>query len=122
MKKLFICLLLGVTLVGCGNKREVKYIEISEWCADEFFFVERGYDKDDTLKLIQKDLESADLIYEGYKSLIKTENYIILYTLIEADGEHYKIFINFMDYGDKEFIENIYNNVYKKLYGDLINK
>lgn len=111
MKKLLIALLLAVSLVSCGNKREVNYVKISEWSEAESYFEEYGYNRNEVMELIKKDLEKADNMYDMYSSLIKTDNYIIIYSVVEVVGNDYTIYLYDIHHGDKDYINNKYDEV-----------
>ena len=119
MKRILIALLLGITLVSCGAKRKVDYISVSDYSMGDYLFEERGYDKAEVIELIKKDIEKADTMYEDYSNLIKTDNYIIVYDVCEVDGNNYKVWIYDIEYGDKEYIESMYDIV-KPAYEECI--
>ena len=74
MKRILIALLLGITLVSCGAKREVNSIKNSEWSNKHFFYSENDYNKEEVISLVKKDIEKVDSMYDGYASVIKTDN------------------------------------------------
>ena len=43
MKRILIALLLGVSLVSCGAKREVNSIKNTEWSDEHFFYNDNDY-------------------------------------------------------------------------------
>ena len=121
MKRILIALLLGITLVGCGAKREVDCISVSDYSKGDYFFEECGYNKAEVIELIKKDIEKADTMYEDYNNLIKTDNYIIIYGVLEVDGNNYKVWIHDIQHGDKEYIENSYE-ITKDIYDEVFGK
>ena len=121
MKRILIALLLGITLVSCGAKRKVDYISVSDYSMGDYFFEERGYNKAEVMELIKKDIEKADTMYEDYDNLIKTDDYIIIYTVLEVDGNNYKVWIHDVQHGDKEYIDNSYE-ITKDIYDEVFGK
>ena len=71
MKRILIALLLGVSLVSCGAKREVNSITNNEFSDQSFFIDENNFNKKEVMELIKKDIEKVDNMYNGYASLIK---------------------------------------------------
>lgn len=121
MKKMLIALLLGVSLVGCGNQRDVNSIAVDDF-PNNFYFIERDYNKEEVLELIKKDIEKAENIYPSFTSLIRSDNYIIIYEIIEVVGEDYEVWIHDILYGDEEYINWNYEDV-KEVYEDVfVNK
>lgn len=108
MKKILI-ILLGIMLVGCGAKRDIDYISISDYCPFDYYIDELKYDETEIIKLIIKDIENADIMHEGYSSLIKTNNYIIVYEVCEIKDKDYLVYIYDIEHGDKEYIDYMYN-------------
>ena len=108
MKRILIALLLGITLVSCGAKREVDCISVTERSLGDYYFDECGYDRDEVIGLIKKDIEKADNMYLDYSNLIKTDNYIIIYGVEEVIDNNYEVFIYNIEYGDKEYIDYMY--------------
>ena len=121
MKRILIALLLGITLVSCGAKREVNSIKNSEWSNKHFFYSENDYNKEEVISLVKKDIEKADTMYEDYNNLIKTDNYIIIYDVLEVDGNNYKVWIHDVQHGDKEYIDNSYE-ITKDIYDEVFGK
>ena len=121
MKRILIALLLGITLVSCGAKRKVDYISVSDYSMGDYFFEERGYNKSEVMELIKKDIEKADTMYEDYNNLIKTDDYIIIYTVLEVDGNNYKVWIHDIQRGDKEYIDGSYE-ITKDIYDEVFGK
>ena len=108
MKRILIALLLGVSLVSCGAKREVESIVNSDWSNADYFFNEEGYNKDEVMDLIKKDIEKADNMYDGYTTIIKTDNYIITYRVLDIEDNNYQIYLFGVYHGDKEYIDGVY--------------
>ena len=123
MKKVLIALLLGVTLVGCGAsaKRDVDCVSVADdYMTNEYYFEKCGYDKAEVMEIIKEDIEKADTMYEDYDNLIKTDDYIIIYTVLEVDGNNYKVWIHDVKHGDKEYIDGSYEttkNIYNEVFG-----
>ena len=111
MKRILIALLLGVSLVSCGAKREVESIVNSDWSNADYFFNEEGYNKDEVMNLIKKDIEKADNMYDGYTTIIKTDNYIIVYIVEDINNNDYEISVVDLYHGEKDYIEYCYPNV-----------
>ena len=120
MKRILIALLLGITLVSCGAKRKVDCISVSDYSMGDFFFEKCGYDKAEVMEIIKEDIEKADTMYEDYDNLIKTDDYIIIYTVLEVEGNNYKVWIHDVKHGDKEYIDGSYEttkNIYDEVFG-----
>ena len=111
MKKMLICLLLGVSLVSCGVKREVNSIKNTEWSDEHFFYNDNDYNKEEVINLIKKDIQKVDNMYDDYASIIKTNNYIIVYIVEDINGDDYEISVVDLYHGDKDFIEYCYPDV-----------
>ena len=121
MKKMLIVLLLGVSLVSCGAKREVNSITNNEFSDQSFFIDENDFNKKEVMELIKKDIEKVDNMYNGYASLIKTKNYIILYEVEYVRDNDYGINIVELWNGDKDFINHMYpevKNYFDKVWAD----
>ena len=63
MKRILIALLLGITLVSCGAKREVNSIKNSEWSNKHFFYSENDYNKYQVSPYIKNQLECYQPTY-----------------------------------------------------------
>ena len=111
MKKMLIALLLGVSLVSCGAKREVNSITNNEFSDQSFFIDENNFNKKEVMELIKKDIEKVDNMYDDYASVIKTNNYIIVYIVEDINGDDYEISVVDLYHGDKDFIEYCYPDV-----------
>ena len=111
MKRILIALLLGITLVSCGAKREVNSIKNSEWSNKHFFYNENDYNKEEVISLVKKDIEKVDSMYDGYASVIKTDNYIIVYIVEDINNNDYEIYVVDLYNGEKDYIEYCYPNV-----------
>ena len=111
MKRILIALLLGITLVSCGAKREVNSIKNSEWSNKHFFYSENDYNKEEVISLVKKDIEKVDSMYDGYASVIKTDNYIIVYIVEDINNNDYEISVVDLYHGEKDYIEYCYPNV-----------
>ena len=121
MKRILIALLLGVSLVSCGAKREVNSITNNEFSDQSFFIDENNFNKKEVMELIKKDIEKVDNMYNGYASLIKTKNYIILYEVEYVRDNDYGINIVELLNGDKDFINHMYpevKNYFDKVWAD----
>ncbi len=122
MKKVLIALLLGMTLVGCGAKRDVNCVSVADdYMTDEYYFEQKEFDKGEVMTLIKKDIENADVIYKDYTNLIKTDNYIIVYGVCSVEGDNYIVWIYDIYNGDKEYIEYMYDAV-KSAYDETFLK
>ena len=111
MKRILIALLLGVSLVSCGAKREVNSITNNEFSDQSFFIDENNFNKKEVMELIKKDIEKVDNMYDDYASIIKTNNYIIVYIVEDINGDDYEISVVDLYHGDKDFIEYCYPDV-----------
>ena len=98
MKKILICLLLGVSLVSCGAKREVNSIKNSEWSNKHFFYSENDYNKEEVISLVKEDIEKVDSMYDGYASVIKTDNYIIVYIVENINNNDFQLTYCFFEF------------------------
>ena len=123
MKKVLIALLLGITLVSCGSaKRDVDCVSVADdYMTDEYYFKKGEFDKGEVMALIKKDIENADVIYQDCSSLIKTDNYIIVYEVYSVEDDNYIVWIYDIDHGDKEYIDYMYDvikSAYDKTFGE----
>ena len=70
--------------------------------------------------LSEINLSQLCIIEESDKFLLELDNYIIIYDVLEIDGNNYKVWIHDVQHGDKEYIDNSYEatkNIYDEVFG-----
>ena len=60
-------------------------------------------------------------MYKDYTSLVKTDDYIIVYEVYSVEGDNYTVWIYDIHHGDKEYIDYMYD-VSKSAYDETFGK